>query len=71
MIEVRAPMVGKVVEIVAEPGTRVASQDELIIIESMKMEIPVYAPASGIVQDVHVSPGMAVQKGDLLVTIAT
>jgi acetyl-CoA carboxylase biotin carboxyl carrier protein len=64
-------MVGRVTESVVEPGTRVALQDELIVIESMKMETPARAPGGGIVQDVRVSTGETVQEGDLLVTIAT
>jgi len=69
MTEVRAPMVGKIVEIIVEPGARVEPDDELLIMESMKMEIPVGAPRGGIVREVHVAVGAAVQEGDLLVTL--
>lgn len=69
MTEVRAPMVGKIVEIIVEPGAHVEPDDELLIMESMKMEIPVGAPCGGIVREVHVAEGAAVQEGDLLVTL--
>jgi acetyl-CoA carboxylase biotin carboxyl carrier protein len=70
MTEVRAPMVGKVIEILVQPGAAVSEEDELLILESMKMEIPVPAPASGTVQDIHVNAGDSVQENDLLVTLA-
>ena len=69
MTEVRAPMVGKVLEVLVQPGAAVAEDDELLIIESMKMEIPVPAPAGGTVHAIHVNAGDAVQENDLLVTI--
>ncbi len=68
-VEVRAPMVGKVIEVTVEPGSRVAAEDDLVIIESMKMEIPIGAPTAGAVQAVHVAAGDAVQEHDLLVTL--
>ncbi len=67
--EVRAPMVGKIVEVVAEVGRRVDVEDDLVIIESMKMEIPVAAPNAGLVREVHVVAGDTVQENDLLVTL--
>jgi biotin carboxyl carrier protein len=69
MTEVRAPMVGRVVEVLVQPGAAVAQEDELLILESMKMEIPVPAPAAGTVREVHVSAGDTVQEHDLLLTI--
>jgi biotin carboxyl carrier protein len=47
-------------------GDTVESGDELIILESMKMEIPVVAPVSGTVSAIHVSPDDRVQEGDAL-----
>lgn len=70
MTEVRAPMVGKIVELLVEPGAAVAEADELLILESMKMEIPVAAPAAGTVQDIRVGAGDTVQENDLLLTLA-
>ena len=69
MTEVRAPMVGKVIEVLVTAGADVAEEDELIIMESMKMEIPVTAPAGGSVKEVHVAEGDTVQENELLVTL--
>ncbi len=62
-------MVGKVIEVLVRPGAAVAEEDELLILESMKMEIPVPAPAAGTVHEVHVSAGDTVQENDLLLTL--
>lgn len=69
MTEVRAPMVGRVVEVLVHAGATVAAEDELLILESMKMEIPVSAPAAGTIGQVHVSAGDTVQENDLLLTL--
>ncbi len=52
-----------------EAGQVVAEGDELVILESMKMELPVVAPAPGTVQIVHVKPEDHVTEGDLIVTL--
>ena len=70
MTEVRAPMVGKVVEVLVEVGASVAEEDELLIIESMKMEIPIPAPKEGTIGEIHVRAGDTVQEDDLLVTLS-
>jgi acetyl-CoA carboxylase biotin carboxyl carrier protein len=70
MTEVRAPMVGKVIEVLVQAGASVAEDDELVILESMKMEIPVAAPSGGAVHQVHVTAGDTVQENDLLVTLS-
>ncbi len=67
---VRSPGVGKVIEILVTVGVQVAAGDEVIVIESMKMEIPVTAPRTGRVAQVAVAPGDQVQADDLLLTIA-
>jgi acetyl-CoA carboxylase biotin carboxyl carrier protein len=69
MTEVRAPMVGKVIEVLVQQGTTVAEDEELLILESMKMEIPVPSPSSGSIHEIHVVAGDSVQEHDLLVTI--
>ena len=69
MTEVRAPMVGKVVEVLVQPGASVATDDDLLVIESMKMQIPITAPVSGTVEAVHVTVGATVRENDLLVTL--
>lgn len=69
MAEVRAPMAGTVLEVLVAVGDTVRGGDELLILESMKMEIPVEAPAPGSVASLAVTPGQPVQEGDLLLTI--
>jgi acetyl-CoA carboxylase biotin carboxyl carrier protein len=69
MTEVRAPMVGKVVEVLVQPGASVAADDDLLVIESMKMQIPITAPVGGTVEAVHVAVGATVRENDLLVTL--
>jgi acetyl-CoA carboxylase biotin carboxyl carrier protein len=59
-------MIGKIIEVVVEPGSRVQPEDDLVVIESMKMEIPVAAPQAGTVREVRVSAGDTVQEGDVL-----
>jgi acetyl-CoA carboxylase biotin carboxyl carrier protein len=68
-MEIRAPMVGKIIEVVVEPGATVAADDDLVIIESMKMEIPVGAPRQGTVTELRVTAGDTVQEGDVLLLL--
>ena len=68
--EVRAEMVANVWKIVVAEGAVVAEGDTLVILESMKMEIPVLAEESGTVTSLGVSEGDVVQEGDLIVVVA-
>jgi biotin carboxyl carrier protein len=68
-MEVRAEMVANVWQVRAEVGQTVAEGDELVILESMKMEIPILAPAAGTVSAIHVVPDQVVQDGDLIAEI--
>ncbi len=69
-VEVRSPTTGIVIEVKTSPGASVATDDDLMIIESMKMHIPVSAPSNGVVQAVHVGEGDQVAEDDLVVTLA-
>ncbi|NPV27949.1 MAG: biotin/lipoyl-binding carrier protein [Firmicutes bacterium] len=69
MAEITAPMVGKIVDIMIKPGDAVKEDDEVIILESMKMENPIYAPASGTVKDIKCKVGDVVNQGDVLAII--
>jgi biotin carboxyl carrier protein len=62
-------MVANVWKVVAAEGHQVDADDTLVILESMKMEIPVLAEASGTVSKLHVAEGDVVQEGDLIATI--
>ena len=67
--EVRAEMVANVMTVVVAVGDRVDGGDTLVLLESMKMEIPVLAESGGTVSAVHVAAGDVVQEGDVLVVI--
>ena len=67
--EIRAEMVANVWKVVAAPGATVAEGDTLVILESMKMEIPVVAESDGTVAQLAVHEGDVVQEGDLIAVI--
>jgi acetyl-CoA carboxylase biotin carboxyl carrier protein len=69
MAEVRAEMVANVWKVVVAEGAQVEDGDTLVILESMKMEIPVLAESSGTVTKLHVGEGDVVQEGDLIAII--
>ena len=62
-------MVGKVLKIEKQVGDRVEEDDVVIVMEAMKMEIPVVAPAGGIVKEIKVAPGQAVEAEQVLAII--
>lgn len=68
-IEVSASVPGKVFKVEASVGQAVKSGDPIIILEAMKMEIPVVAPEDGTVASIDVSVGDAVESGDVLATL--
>ena len=70
MAEIRAEMVANVWKVVAAQGDHVDDGDTLVILESMKMEIPVLADTAGTVTTMHVAEGDVVQEGDLIAEIA-
>ena len=69
MTTLRAEMVASVHSIVVEEGQEVQAGDTLMILESMKMEIPVLAEHAGSVAEVSVKPGDVVQEGDALIVL--
>jgi acetyl-CoA carboxylase biotin carboxyl carrier protein len=68
-VEVVAEMVANVMKVAVAPGEQVAVGDTLVLLESMKMEIPVLAEHSGTVAAVKVGAGDVIQEGDVLVSI--
>jgi acetyl-CoA carboxylase biotin carboxyl carrier protein len=68
--EVLAEMVANVWKVLVAEGDTVADGDTLVILESMKMEIPVHPEYGGTVESVAVVAGDVVSEGDLLVTLA-
>ena len=67
--EIRAEMVANVWKVVATAGEPVAEGDTLVILESMKMEIPVLAESDGTLRELAVNEGDVVQDGDLIAVI--
>ena len=67
--EVRAEITANVWQVRTEVGAQVQEGDELVILESMKMEIPVVAPVPGTVSEVRVAPEDKIQEGDVVVVI--
>jgi acetyl-CoA carboxylase biotin carboxyl carrier protein len=67
--EIRAEMVANVWKVVASAGDQVAEGDTLVILESMKMEIPVVVEADGTVARIAVNEGDVVQEGDLIAVV--
>jgi len=68
-VDVKSPMVGKIIDVSVQAGSTVAADDDLVVIESMKMEIPVGAPRAGTVKEIRVQAGDTVQEGDLLLVL--
>ena len=68
-VEVTASVPGKVFKIEAKTGATVKAGDPIVILEAMKMEIPVVAPEDGTVASINVAVGDAVESGDVLATM--
>ncbi|WP_182525221.1 biotin/lipoyl-binding carrier protein [Nocardioides dongkuii] len=70
LTEILAEMVANVLSLGVAPGDPVAVGDTVVLLESMKMEIPVIAEVAGSVRAVKVAPGDVVQEGDVLLVLA-
>ncbi len=69
MIEIEAEIAGNVWKVEKAVGDSVKEEDVLLILESMKMEIPVEAPCAGTVREVRVQEGETVEEGTVLVVL--
>jgi acetyl-CoA carboxylase biotin carboxyl carrier protein len=67
--DVKAHITGVVFQITSKPGDAVAAGDAIIVLESMKMEIPVEAPRAGRIKEIRVAEGQTVQEGDTLAVL--
>ena len=65
----RSPMTASVWQVAVEPGQRVWAGERIIVLEAMKMEFIVAAPADGVVEGVHCSRGGMVMAGQNLATL--
>jgi biotin carboxyl carrier protein len=68
-IEVECPITGTVWKVLRTRGDRVAEDEALLILESMKMEIPLTAPEDGVVEDVRVSEGDSIAEGQVAIVL--
>lgn len=66
---VTVPMVGKIVSISVKVGDQVSEDDQVAVLEAMKMEMPVVAPVSGTVKEVCVAPGQEVEAESVIAVI--
>ena len=69
MANIEAHITGNVWKIQVKVGDEVSEEDEVIIMDAMKMEIPVYAPGAGTIKEILVKAGDSVTEGQLLVTL--
>ena len=67
--EIKAHITGVVFQIPAKQGDKVGAGDPVIVLESMKMEIPVEAPRAGTVREIKVQEGQTVQEGDTVAVL--
>ncbi|MBS0319860.1 MAG: biotin/lipoyl-binding carrier protein [Proteobacteria bacterium] len=70
-LEVSSPITGTVWKIVTQVGDRVEEDQPLVILESMKMEIPVPAPEDGVVEAIRIAEGDAIAEGDVIAVLRT
>lgn len=68
-LRVKSEIAGSVWKIEVAIGDRVAADDPLIVLESMKMEIPLLAPRAGVVIEILVSEGEQIAEGDIAVVL--
>ena len=66
---VEAPAPGKILRVHAEAGKRVSAGDRICIMEALKMELPIVAPAGGTVKALPIAPGQIVEAGATLAVI--
>jgi acetyl-CoA carboxylase biotin carboxyl carrier protein len=68
-VEVKAPMPGKILEVLVKVGDQVKEDDEVIMLEAMKMENPIYAPAGGTVKEIKVKANDSVETEQVMMII--
>jgi biotin carboxyl carrier protein len=68
-VEVKAPMPGKILEVLVKVGDQVKEDDEVVMLEAMKMENPIYAPVNGTVTEIKVKANDSVETEQVLVVL--
>jgi acetyl-CoA carboxylase biotin carboxyl carrier protein len=66
---VTVPMVGKIVSVTVKVGDRVKEDDQVAVLEAMKMEMPIVAPIGGVIKEVYVASGQEVEAEATIATI--
>jgi len=66
---VTAPMVGKIVSVSVKVGDKIKEDDQVAVLEAMKMEMPVVAPVTGTVKEIRVAPGQEVEAEAVIAMI--
>lgn len=69
MSDIIMPMNGKVIDIKVQVGDSVEEEDEVVLIEAMKMELPVVADSAGSIKEIRAKIGESYQVGDVLVVV--
>jgi acetyl-CoA carboxylase biotin carboxyl carrier protein len=69
MADVVAPMVGKVIQILVSEGDEVEENQEVVMLEAMKMENPIYAPAGGTIKEIKVKANDSVDTEQVMIII--
>lgn len=69
MAEILAPLAGKVLDVLVEVGSKVEEDDEVVVIEALKMENTVYATAGGTVKEIKVKKGDSVEDEEVLMVV--
>jgi len=67
--EIKAHITGVVFQVTTKAGDRVQAGDPVIVLESMKMEIPVEAPRAGSIKEIRVQEGQTVQEGEIIAVL--
>ncbi|MFZ4439870.1 MAG: biotin/lipoyl-containing protein [Syntrophales bacterium] len=68
-VDVKAPMPGKILEVLVKVGDQVKEDDELVMLEAMKMENPIYAPADGVVKEIKVKANDSVETEQIMIVL--
>jgi acetyl-CoA carboxylase biotin carboxyl carrier protein len=69
VVNVKSEIAGNVWKILTKPGDKIEAEGELMILESMKMEIPLQSPRAGVVKEIRVAEGEAIAEGQLVAII--
>ena len=70
-LDIKAEITGKVWQIAAPVGSSVGEDDPIVVLEAMKMEIPVLSTAKGTIKEIKVGEGDAVNEGDVVAVVET